>query len=218
MNSFIEKTKLRGSPLERLLESIESGELPPGTRLLETEIAERFGISRTPVREALHRLHAMGLAEHGPQRGLIVSYLGYDQLRQLFAVREGLEGMAARLAAEYATRAEVNLLQEMVETDRGINDPKELLARNKMLHQQIARASHNVYMIDALQNLRLHLSLLPGSTYNFEERRQQAQEEHEEVVSAIVRGDGDAAESAARKHIASGFRLRLGMMSSQEAG
>jgi DNA-binding GntR family transcriptional regulator len=208
------KTDGHGSPFEYLLAAIESGELTPGTRLRETELAEALGISRTPVREALHRLHAMGLAQHGPQRGLIIAHLTYDQLRQLFAVRQGLEGMATRLAAEHASPYEISVLQEMVESDRGIRDPKELGRRNKLFHQQIARASHNTYMIDALDSLRIHLSLLPGSTYQHLERIESAQLEHEAIVAAIAARDGDAADLAARNHIVSGYKIRLNRVSS----
>jgi DNA-binding GntR family transcriptional regulator len=140
---------------------------------------------------------------------LIVAHLTYDQLSQLFAVRQGLEGMATRLAAEHASRHEIAVLQEMVDADRGIRDPKELSRRNKLFHQQIVRASHNTYMIDALDSLRIHLSLLPGSTYRLAERVDSAQREHEIIVAAIAAGDGDAAELAARTHIVSGYEVRL---------
>ncbi|MBP1845616.1 DNA-binding GntR family transcriptional regulator [Rhizobium petrolearium] len=200
------------------MQLIENGDLRPGSRLTEADLAQRLGISRTPVREALHRLHTMGLAEHGPQRGLIVAHLSYDQVRQLFAVREGLEGMATRLAAEHASRAEVNLLREMVMQDREITDPGKLLERNKLLHRQIVQASHNKFMIDALGNLRVHLSLLPGSTYTRAGRMKSAQAEHEEIVDAIAQGDGDRAEHAARKHISEGYQIRLKMMAADDNG
>ena len=212
MTKSSEPSLLRQSPLDHLLELIESGELGSGSRLTETDLAKRLGISRTPVREALHRLHAMGLAEHGPQRGLIIAHLSYDQTRQLFAVREGLEGMATRLAAEHASRAEVNILRDMVAEDRGLSDPVKLQARNRLLHRQIVQASHNQFMIEALGNLRVHMSLLPGSTYTRPDRIQSAQAGHEEIVDAIAQGDGDRAERAAREHIAEGYQLRLKMI------
>lgn len=202
----------RRSPFEHLLDLIEKGELRPGRRLRETELAEWLGISRTPVREALHRLHAMGLAEHGPQRGLIIAHMTYDQLRQLFAVREGLEGMATRLAASHASFAEIALLREMVAEDRSTSDPKQLVQRNKLLHRQIVQASHNDYMIEALNNLSVHLSLLPSSTYTKTTRIHAAQAEHEEIVEAIAAREGERAERAARKHIAEGFGIRLKML------
>lgn len=212
MTKSNEPSLSRQSPLDHLLELIESGELGSGSRLTETELANRLGISRTPVREALHRLHAMGLAEHGPQRGLIIAHLSYDQTRQLFAVREGLEGMATRLAAEHASRAEINILRDMVAEDRVLSDPDKLKTRNRLLHRQIVQASHNQFMIEALGNLRVHMSLLPGSTYSSAGRVESAQAGHEEIIDAIAQGDGDRAERAAREHIAEGYQLRLKMM------
>lgn len=212
MNEVIIPPIVKRPPLEHLLDLIDSGELAPGSRLTEMELAKRLGISRTPVREALHRLHAMGLAEHGPQRGLIVAHLTYDQTRQLFAVREGLEGMATRLAAEHATHAEINVLRELVAEDRLYTDPTQLQSRNKILHRQIAQASHNQFMIEALSNLRIHMSLLPGSTYSCPDRIESAQRDHEEIVEAIAQGDGERAERAARAHIAEGYQFRLKML------
>lgn len=210
-----EATEARRTPLDHIMGLIEQGELRPGSRLTEVDLAQRLGISRTPVREALHRLHAMGLADHGPQRGLIVAHIGYDQLRQLFAVREGLEGMATRLAALHASAAEIAVLRDMVETDARTSEPAHLRSRNLMLHRQIVQASHNSYMIEALNNLRVHLSLVPGSTYASPERSRSAQAEHEAIVAAITERDADRAERAARNHIATGFALRLKMMAEE---
>lgn len=202
----------RCGPFEHLLQMIESGELRSGRRLRETELAQQLGISRTPVRQALHRLQDMGLAEPGPQRGLIVAHMSYDQLRQLFALREGLEGMATRLAACHASAAEIALLQEMVSEDARTSDPAVLIQSNKRFHRQIVLASHNAYMIEALNNLSVHLGLLPGSTYAGVGRIQTAQAEHEAIVDAIASRQGARAEAAARKHISSGLTIRLRML------
>ena len=102
------------TPFEILLSAIEAGELQPGERLQETRLAEQFGLSRTPIREALHRLETLGLAEPGPQRGLIIAHISYERLRQLFDVREGLERLAMDLAVSAASDAEIALLQEMI--------------------------------------------------------------------------------------------------------
>ncbi|MFD1883266.1 GntR family transcriptional regulator [Paracoccus pacificus] len=202
----------RPSPFDQLLALIENGELHPGRRLRETELAERLGISRTPVREALHRLHAMGLAQQGPRRGLIITQISYDRLRQLFEVREGLEGMATRLAASHASGAEIALLHDMVAEDRRTTDGTRLAQRNKLLHRQIVQASHNSYMIEALRNLSVHLGLLSGSTYDEPGRLSAAQTEHEEIVEAIAARDGARAERAARRHIVEGLAIRLRML------
>ncbi|MBY0397772.1 MAG: GntR family transcriptional regulator, partial [Thermoleophilia bacterium] len=100
-----------------ILDAIESGAYRPGDRLVESELAERFGVSRTPVREALQRLETQSmLARDG--RSLIVASLDHNQLAELYVVRAELEGLAARLAARHATPEEVHVLAEMVAADR----------------------------------------------------------------------------------------------------
>ena len=96
-----------------MLEAIDQGEFRPGDRLVESELADRFGVSRTPIREALQRLETQAvLARDG--RSLVVSSLDHDQLGELYVVRAELEGLAARLAAQHAAPEEVRVLWEMV--------------------------------------------------------------------------------------------------------
>ena len=108
-----------GDLTQRLLDAIDAGELAPGARLVEAELAARFGVSRTPVREALNRLETQGLVARDPRRGTVVASLDYDQLGELYALRTVTEGFAARMAARHAAPAEIALLEEMVEDVRG---------------------------------------------------------------------------------------------------
>ena len=126
-----------------ILEAIDSGIYRPGDRLVESELADRFGVSRTPVREALQRLETQSLlARDG--RSLIVASLDHNQLSELYAVRSELEGLAARLAARHATPEEMRVLREMVDADRAlIASPKALSRANRRFHKQIHLASHN---------------------------------------------------------------------------
>ncbi len=213
MKLTLESPEAGSSPFDMLLAAIERGDLPPGARLREAELASKFGISRTPVREALHRLQTMGLAVPGPQRGLVIAELDYTQLRQLFSVRERLEGMAAHFAALNALPQEIEVLQDMIERDAGIYDGDLLRDRNKVFHRQIYRASHNAYLVEILENLRIHLSLLRGSTYNSGDRIGSAQAEHRDIVKAIAARDAEAAEKAARNHIVNGYRVRISQLS-----
>ena len=105
-----------------LVEAIENGELSPGTRLRETELAERFGVSRTPVREGLKQLEAQGLARHEANRGMVIPTLDNDEINELYIIREVLEGTAARLAAQHATEVEIAILKDMVESDQARQD------------------------------------------------------------------------------------------------
>lgn len=204
------------TPFEILLSAIEEGELLPGERLQETRLAEQFGLSRTPIREALHRLETLGLAEPGPQRGLIIAHISYERLRQLFSVREGLERLAMELAVSAASDEELALLQEMVNAEAALTDSKALHDHNRMFHRQIYRATHNPYLNEMLDNLRIHLSLLRGTTYEQPERTEEAKREHQAIVDALTRRDRVAAEEAAITHIRSGYRARLSLLSQRE--
>jgi DNA-binding GntR family transcriptional regulator len=197
-------------PYSRLLKAVDSGELPPGARLIETELAERLGVSRTPVRQALSRLEAQGIAAMDARGGLVVATLDYDQLGELYAVREMAEALAARLAARHASPSEIDLLREFVEADRGRTDqPDALIQSNKVFHAQLHRASHNRYLIQTLASMRRSLSLLSGTTLTDPGRGIQSVEEHAAIVDAIAARDEDAAEAAARRHIVNALKTRL---------
>ena len=195
---------------ERLLSEIEQGGLPPGTRLREAELAERLAISRTPVREALKRLELQGLVTHEPHHGAVVASLEYGQVTELYLLREVLEGTAARLAAQHATETEIGILQRMVDRDRTLIDqPRELAQTNRLFHQQIRDTARNRYVNAALENLRLSLALLAGTTLGAPGRGGTSVEEHAAIVTCIAARDCDAAEVSARRHILNAFRTRV---------
>ena len=201
-----------GDVTSLLLDAIDRGELPPGARLVEAELAERFGVSRTPVREALNRLETQGVVARDPRRGAVVASLDYDQLGELYAVRAVMEGFAARMAARHAAPAEIALLQEMVDDDRGrAADAAALSQSNKAFHRQLHRASHNRYLVQMLDAMRRSLALLSHTSLAWPGRGAQSVAEHGRIVAAIAARDEEAAEAAAREHIenALGARLRL---------
>lgn len=192
-----------------VLEAIDQSVFRPGDRLVESELAERFGVSRTPIREALQRLETQGvLARDG--RSLVVSSLDHDQLGELYVVRAELEGLAARLAAQHAAPEEVRLLWEMVEKDRDIIDRPDLLSRsNKRFHRQIHLASHNRYLVQQLETVHRSMALMAQTSLSAEGRGATAVAEHEAVVQAIEARDGPAADRAIRQHISRAYEMRL---------
>jgi DNA-binding GntR family transcriptional regulator len=197
-------------PYSRLLEAIDNGAYRPGTRLIETELADRLDVSRTPVRQALSRLEAEGIAARDERGGLVVASLDYDQLGELYEVREMAEGLAARLAARHASPAEIELLAEMVEADRArLDDPASLALSNRAFHQQLHRASHNRYLIRTLTAMRRALVLLSGTTLASPGRGAASIDEHAAIVAAIATRDEAAAEVRARGHIVNALRTRL---------
>ncbi len=193
-----------------LLDAIDRGELPPGARLVETELAQRFRVSRTPIREALGRLESQGLAARDQRRGLVVAVLDHDQLGELYDLREILEGFAARLAARRAAPAEIELLRERVEGDRTIvDDPRALSLSNRVFHRQLHQASHNRYLHQMLETMRRSLVLVSGTTLGSPGRGAESVDEHDRIVGAIEGRDEEGAEAAARLHIVNAYKTRL---------
>ena len=200
-----------------ILEAIDVGVYKPGDRLVESELAERFGVSRTPIREALQRLETQSLLSRDG-RSLIVASLDHNQLAELYCVRSELEGLAARLAARHATEEELRLLRAMVEEDRLlINDPRALSRANKRFHKQIHLASHNRYLVQQLDLVHRSMALLATTSISFEGRGAQTIAEHHAIVEAIAARDGDAAYQALKDHISRAFETRLRQDSMAEA-
>lgn len=202
-------TKLQKDAYTLILEAIDTGLYKPGDRLVESELADRFGVSRTPVREALQRLETQSLlARDG--RSLIVSSLDHNQLAELYAVRAELEGFAARLAARHATDEEIRLLRAMIDEDRKlVNDPQALSRANRRFHKQIHLASHNRYLVQQLDLVHRSMALLATTSISFEGRGSQTMDEHGQIVEAIAAGDGQGAYEALKTHISRAFETRL---------
>ena len=136
---------------ELIIDAIDQGAYQPGDRLVEAELADRFGVSRTPVREALQRLETQSFLNRDG-RSLMVATLDHNQIGELYTVRAELEGLAAFLAAQHAAPEEIRVLFNMVESDRDVvNDPVALSRANRRFHNQLHLASHNNFLIGQLQ-------------------------------------------------------------------
>ena len=192
-----------------ILEAIDSHIYKPGDRLVESDLADRFGVSRTPIREALQRLETQSLLTRDG-RSLIVASLDHTQMAELYVVRGELEGLAARLAARHATPEEIRVLKDMVQADRKLlGDPSALSRANKRFHKQIHLASHNRFLVQQLDLVHRSMALLATTSLAAEGRGDDALAEHDSIVEAIAAGDGDAADKALREHISKAFVTRL---------
>lgn len=192
-----------------ILEAIDSHQYKPGDRLVESELAERFGVSRTPVREALQRLETQSLLSRDG-RSLIVASLDHTQMSELYVVRGELEGLAAQLAAKHATAEEVQVLRDMLNEDKALkNDPMALSRANKRFHKQIHLASHNRYLVQQLDLVHRSMALLATTSISAEGRGADTLVEHEKIVAAIEAGNGQAAKEALRDHISQAYKIRL---------
>lgn len=192
-----------------ILEAIDVGVYKPGDRLVESELAERFGVSRTPIREALQRLETQSLLERDG-RSLIVASLDHNQMAELYVVRRELEGLAAQLAAKHATEEEIAVLQDMVVSDDAlVDDPAALARANRRFHQQIHLASHNRYLVQQLDLVHRTMALMTTTSLAARGRGEIAQGEHKGIVDAIAARDEEAAGKALKEHISVAFMTRL---------
>lgn len=198
---------------QQLQHGIRSGEFRPGDRLREAELATHLKVSRTPIREAIRRLVSDGLVEVAPSRGVRIIQLDKQQVRELYALRESLEGTAAGLSAQHASAAEITTMQELLDDPAGVSGNSASVAQtNRMFHQLIHDAAHNRYLAQALVQLDDSLALLPGTTYDAPGRIQAAQAEHQAILRAIEARDAEKAEFLARQHIQAAGRIRMRMM------
>ena len=197
-----------------ILEAIDVGVYKPGDRLVESDLAERLGVSRTPIREALQRLETQSLLERDG-RSLIVASLDHNQMAELYMVRRELEGLAASLAARHATEEEVRVLKDMVcEDDALVDKPADLAKANRRFHEQIHLASHNRYLVQQLNLVHRSMALMATTSLAAEGRGEIAQAEHKKIVAAIEARDEKAAGQALKDHISVAFMTRL----KQDAG
>lgn len=191
-----------------------NGSFAPGDALREVALAERFGVSRTPVREALTRLLHEGLLERRA-RGLFVREIDPEQIMQVYDLRILLEGQAAFEAA--AARSELDLvrLQALVERDRGLSDPDDAtrLANNIEFHRALWRAAHNSVLADLLDRLATHQVHAPTSTLSVGTRWADSLVEHQQIVDHIKLRQGDQAQQMIREHMATAKSMRLQMFS-----
>ncbi|WP_248312349.1 GntR family transcriptional regulator [Bosea sp. BK604] len=189
--------------------AIEAGELRPGMRLREEDLAVRMQMSRTPLREAVRRLEAEGFFAR-ESRTLVVASLDHQAVSELYAMREVLEGTAAAFAARHASDSEIVALRDLLAIEADLlARPQELARHNERFHSALYGAAHNRYLLKTLNALRDARALLGPSTLLDPVRAAQAHAEHEALVSAIEAHSPAAADEAARLHIRSARRERL---------
>jgi DNA-binding GntR family transcriptional regulator len=196
---------------ETLRDAISDGRIPGGGRVREEEVARNLGVSRTPVREALQRLQQRGLLAPGPGgRGLMVAQPGHDEVVELYAMREILEGSAARFAAERATAEEIATLYDLQEQLKAAEgDPMLHVTLNRRFHQAIYEAAHNRYLMATLESLHDSFALLRSATMRLPHRQRDSHEERRRIIAAIEQRDPVLAEREAREHIVQAQRTRF---------
>lgn len=194
---------LRAVVCDELRRLVMTGELAPGTRLVEESLAARLGVSRNPVREALQTLAGEGFVELLPRRGAVVAQITAAQAEELFDVRMALESLAARLAARNATPAQVAHLRLVLESSRLATESGDLDAlagRNTEFHQLVVAASGNDY-------LRLLVAPMARRAQwvfrmSAASRGPHSWTEHETLLGAIIDSDEEYAAALGAAHVA----------------
>jgi len=204
MKAIKNPPNLKEAVYQRLKESIIRGEISAGSKLVETQISQKLGVSRTPLREAINRLQQEGLLETYPRRGTFVRKQSVSEILESLEIREVLEGLAARLAARHATP---DIIQKMKScfvdfSAKNVENSIETYAvQNVRFHHLIIQASQNRRLITLIRNLydmmdmvRLHTIVLPG-------RAKKSLDEHWGIIRLIEKKKPDMAEKHLRAHV-----------------
>lgn len=188
----------------KLEEEILSGELSSGTSLGEIALSKRLGVSRTPVRGALHRLSEEGLVEILPNRGATVVGINVDDLVDIYRIRERLEGLASSLAAKRITAEELEKLTEAVELAEfynGKRDTEHIKELDTVFHSIIFKASGSRFLSKTLSELHKKIKSYRKRSLSVPGRLEKSEDEHREILEAIKSGDSDKADLLTSLHV-----------------
>lgn len=189
---------------EMIEESIATGLFPPGMHLDETELAQRFGVSRTPVREALIQLSSMGITVMRPRRGAVVAEVTPQRLLEMFDFMAELEAMCGRLAARRMSAADHAVLvraHKACEIACIAEDPDRYYHDNEQFHYTIYAGSHSGFLIEQTTAMHRRLSPYRRLQLRVRNRLSTSFSEHGAIVEALIRGDEELASAALRQHI-----------------
>lgn len=187
-----------------IADDIVRGVIGPGVSLDEASIAERFSVSRTPVREAIRQLEAIGFVEARPHRGAVVPLFTPEKLNEIFLVMAELEALCARLAAEAATVEEKQALQQAHAACRDAAKEGDIglyYDLNIKFHEMIYALSHNSFLAEVTMGARNRVAPFRRAQFQSLGRLMRSVDEHEAVVEAILAGDADAAAATMRDHL-----------------
>jgi DNA-binding GntR family transcriptional regulator len=195
--------------------AITGGQLEPNSPLVEEQLARQFGVSRTPVREALLRLESEGVALRVPRRGLVVRALSEHEVREVYAVRAALEALAGRWAASEALPSDIAHLRwinQRLREAMSAGDTSRIPLLTNEFHQALGAAAHNGMLSRFIMQCQDWTRRVGTSTVALPARTASAVDEHERLIDAIEAGDAEAAERLAREHISTGRQFQLAVL------
>jgi DNA-binding GntR family transcriptional regulator len=195
----------------QLKSAVTSGLLRPGEKLVEADLAEKFGVSRTPIREAMKMLEKEKLVTNGPYKGFLVARISRAEAQKIYEVRAVLEPLAARLAAEHGQKDKIVLLEDCLKESAIAlreGDMVQLIMINNRFHRVIAELSGNEYLQDILNNLQHLVDLTRVSNFiSAPERMAAVVAEHTGIYDAIMAGDSIGAAERTSDHITRAIKL-----------
>jgi DNA-binding GntR family transcriptional regulator len=197
-----------------LREAILSRALRPGRAFAEEDLARAFGVSRTPVREAILRLESEHLVERRGKRRLSVTEISPEEILEIYDVRVVLDGLAAELAAQHATPPEVaqlRWLNDQLKAAGGTGDFRRMQDLNLEFHDAMAKAAKNAFLSYHLHGVRDRVRRFDHTTFEYPDRWKGVIEEHDAILAAIETGNPGAACEAAKKHMMKAKQIRLSM-------
>ena len=210
---------LREVVCETLRDAVRRGILQPGERLMEIQLAEDLGVSRTPVREAIRKLEMEGYVIMMPRRGTYVADLSIRDINEVFEIRTSLESLASGLAAERINEDELEKLQRLlVEIGAYIKsgDMESIVRTDTEFHDLLYQASRNTRLVGIISNLREQLTRFRTTSMSYPGRLKATLEEHRNIVEAIAQGDEKAARKAAEHHMEKSEQTLLESMKGKE--
>jgi DNA-binding GntR family transcriptional regulator len=195
---------LRELVFESLREAIIAGQLKPGERMMEIQLAEEMGVSRTPIREAIRKLELEGLVVMVPRKGAYVAGLSLKDVAEVFEIRRALEGLASELAADRITEAELENLERYlvkIAEEIEVGDLNKVVDTDTDFHTLLYQASRNQRLSLIISNLREQIQRFRATSLAIPGRMKEALEEHRQIVEAISSRDGETARRLAQEHI-----------------
>ncbi len=197
---------IRDVVYEKLKEAILSGSFDSGEHLVESDLAARLRVSRTPVREALRRLESEGILEARLRQGLVVKQHTPDQIREIYLIREALESLAAAYAARNATQEDLAELERLVVEMEAVADdpasrPAEIFEAHRRFSEALNRSSHMPTLVGMIESLRGQVSRFRRVSLRGAERQAQARQEHRQLLEALKKRDEEAIVELTRKHV-----------------
>ena len=195
---------LRETVCEALRDAIRRGVLEPGERLMEVQLAEELGISRTPVREAIRKLEQEGYVIMMPRRGTYVSSVSVRDVKEIFEIRSALESLSTGLATMRIEPEELDKLRALLTEIEGHiqrRDIDKIVETDIEFHGLLYQVSRNDRLVTIISNLKEQLARFRTLSMSYPGRLQETLQEHRAMVEAIAAGDVEAARDAAERHM-----------------